>query len=101
VFAMLAGAVVADLACGDGRVVFSGALAPVADSLANDSAGLADERLRTATLELTNTGGRQGRRAGLKACTSHEVPAVAADAAGVTGGDTGAKVALRIKAPTA
>lgn len=96
---MLAGAVVAELALGDGRVVFSGALASVADRLANESAGLADERLRTATLELTNTGGRQGRRAGLEAFSIHEVPAIAADAAGVTGGDTVAEVTVGVVAP--
>ena len=101
VLAMLAGAVVADLACGDGRVVFGGALASVTDRLANESAGLAGERLSTATLELTNTGGCQGRRAGLVAFTIHEVPAVAAHAAGVTGGNTVAPVAVRIHAPTA
>ena len=55
----------------------------------------------TATLELTNTGGCQGRRAGLVAFTIHEVPAVAAHAAGVTGGNTVAPVAVRIHAPTA
>ena len=79
VLAMLAGAVVADLACGDGRVVFGGALAAVADRGVDDEPGRpAEERLGAAALELTDAGRGELRRARLDACTVQQIPAIAA-----------------------
>ena len=75
--AVLAGAVLADLAVGDGGVAFGGALAAMVDRLTDETATLAGKRLGTPPLELADTGGRQVHWTGCNASTIEKVPAVA------------------------
>ena len=57
VLTILAGAVLADLAVGDGRVALGGALAAVVDWWVDDETSrLAEERFGAAALELTDAG---------------------------------------------
>ena len=101
VLAMLAGAVLAGLARSDGAVVLGRALAAVVDGLADKPAGIAGERVGAAALEQADTGGRLGRGAACHAGAVSEERAVAADPAGVAGGNTVAPVTSGVQAPTA
>ena len=68
VLAVLAGAVLADLAVGDGSVALGGALAPIVDGgVHEEAAALAGERLGASPLELTDARGCQLRRTGRNA----------------------------------
>ena len=79
VLAVLAGAVLADLAVGDGGVVLGRALAAVVDRRVDDEPGRpAEERLGAAALELTDAGRGELRRAGLDAVPVQQIPAIAA-----------------------
>jgi len=74
VLAVLAGAVLADLAVSYGVILLGGALAPVAHVKADQPAPMACEWLGTPPLELSNTGGRQACRARLDALAIEQVP---------------------------
>ena len=84
VLTVLAGAVLADLAVGNGGVSLGRALAAVIDGGDDqEPAGLAGERFGAPTLELTNSGSRKVRRARRDALAVEQVGTIAADAAGV------------------
>ena len=79
VLAMLAGAVLADLAVGNGGVVLGGALAAVVDRRVDDEPGRpAEERLGAAAFELTDAGRRELSRARIDTVTVQQIPAIAA-----------------------
>ena len=100
--AILAGAVLADLAVGDGRVALISALAAVVDRRVDDEPGrLAEEGLGTAALELADAGRGELSWASLDTIAGQQVPPVTADPAGVARGGAVAPVAARVHAPTA
>ena len=79
VLTVLSGAMLADLAVGDGRVALVRALAAVVDRRVDDEPGRpAEERLGAAALELTDAGRGELRRAGLDAVAVQQIPAIAA-----------------------
>ena len=103
VLTMLASAVFTDLAVGDGRVVLVRTLAPVVDWWVNhELARLARERHGAAALEEPDPRRREVNRTGRVALAVKQVPAVAADAAGVTVRCrfTVAPVAVLVQTPT-
>ena len=102
VLPVLAGAVLANMAVGNGSVVLVRALATVVDwRVHDDPAGLAGERVGAAALELTDAGGSELHRARRDTIAAEQVPAVAAYTAGVARGRTVTPVAALIQAPTA
>ena len=102
VLPVLAGAVLANMAVGDGSVVLVRALATVVDRRVHDDpAGLAGERIGAAALEMTDAGGGELHRARRGAIAAEQVPAVAADPAGVAHSRTVAPVTVLVQAPAA
>jgi len=80
VLAVLAGAVLADLAVGNGGVGFGRALAAVADRrLDHEPAAAAREWLGAAALELADPGRGEPRRARRNTGTVQKIPAITAD----------------------
>jgi len=80
VLAVLAGAVLADLAVGNGGVLFGRALAAVADRrLDHEPAAAAREWLGAAALELADPGRGEPRRARRNTGTVQKIPAITAD----------------------
>ena len=100
VLAVLAGAMLADLAVGDGSILLVGALAAKANRRFDDEpAGPASERCHAAPLELPNAHRGHAGRAGRDASGIEEIEAVAADSAGVSRHDPVAVVAVSVEAP--
>ena len=79
VLTVLSGAMLADLAVGDGRVALVRALAAVVDRRVDDEPGRpAEERLGAAAFELTDAGRRELSRARIDTVTVQQIPAIAA-----------------------
>jgi len=92
VLTVLSGAMLADLAVGDGRVALVRALAAVVDRRVDDEPGRpAEERLGAAALELTDAGRGGLRRAGLDTVAVQQIPAIAALQERSTAGGRGGK----------
>jgi len=92
VLAILAGAVLADLAWCNGGVALVGTLAAIADRLTNETAALAGKRLGAAALEQADPGRGHRRRTRLAAVVVEKIKPVSADTAHVTRNNPSAEV---------
>ena len=100
VLAVLACAVLADLALRNGQVTLSGALASEADVNADEATRPADKRGGTPPLEKTDPRRRQASRAGSNTFGVQQIRPVSADATGVAGDSPLTEVASAIKTAT-